>query len=692
MKSKTLVKWALATLLATPSAYALPSFVSRIPNGSVFSCANCHTATDPFTDSTRNAFGLAFAANNLTWDDVLAGKDSDGDGFSNGTELGDPTGSGTPIPGATVTNPGDPNSHPTATAPAITTQPQSQTVSEGANVTFTVVATGTAPLSYQWAKGGTDISGATTSTLTLNAVTLASAGTYTVRVSNSAGSVTSNPATLTVNAVAVAPTITTQPQSQTVNEGANVTFTVVATGTAPLAYQWSKGGTAIAGATTATLTLNAVTLASAGSYTVRVSNSAGAVTSNPAMLTVNAVAVAPTITTQPQSQTVNEGANVTFTVVATGTAPLSYQWSKGSTAIAGATSSTLTLNAVTLASAGSYTVRVSNSAGAVTSNPAMLTVNAVAVAPTITTQPQSQTVNAGANVTFMVVATGTAPLSYQWAKGGADIAGATSASFTITGVTIANAGTYTVRVSNSAGNVTSNPAILTVNPVGPTLSITLTSPTDGSTFTEPADLTLHAEVNSSLGVASVRFLEGTNVLATVTQTPYEFQVTGLAAGQYTFTASVTDSGGNTADSAPVSITVLSAGANLPPVVQMVAPRDGATFSTRSRITFAANASDPDGTIQSVEFFAGTQSLGLGTLVSDGEVDGEHEADREHQAEPEDDHGGTQPGIYILIASPLPVGNYVITAKATDNLGAVTTSDPVNIKVVQGREHGLFGRR
>jgi Zn-dependent metalloprotease len=84
--------------------------------------------------------------------------------------------------------------------------------------------------------------------------------------------------------------------------------------------------------------------------------------------------------------------------------------------------------------------------------------------PTITTHPQSQTVTAGANVTFTVVATGTPPLSYQWRKDGQDLAGATAASLVLNNVQTSHAGTYTVRVSNSAGAVTSNPATLTVSP------------------------------------------------------------------------------------------------------------------------------------------------------------------------------------------------------------------------------------
>ena len=182
-----------------------------------------------------------------------------------------------------------------------------------------------------------------------------------------AGSVTSATATLTVNSVTVAPTVTTQPASRTVTPGANVSFIVVATGTAPLGYQWQKNGVNVTGATAASLSLGNVSTADAGSYAVIVSNAAGSVTSATATLTVNAATVAPTITTQPVSQTVTAGANVSLTVAATGTAPLSYQWQKNGSSIAGATSPTLTLNGVTSTSAGSYRVVVTNPAGSATS-------------------------------------------------------------------------------------------------------------------------------------------------------------------------------------------------------------------------------------------------------------------------------------------------------------------------------------
>src|SRR2546430_1219231 len=185
-----------------------------------------------------------------------------------------------------------------------------------------------------------------------------------------------------------------------------------------------------------------------------------------ANFTANAAAVGPTITAQPANQTVTTGQTATFAVVAGGTAPLSYQWKKNGANITGATAASYTTPVTTTADSGStFAVVVTNTAGTVTSAAATLTVSAAAVAPTITTQPANQTVTAGQTATLAVVAGGTAPLSYQWQKNGANIAGATAASYTTPATTTADSGsTFAVVVSNSAGTVTSAAATLTVNP------------------------------------------------------------------------------------------------------------------------------------------------------------------------------------------------------------------------------------
>jgi hypothetical protein len=175
--------------------------------------------------------------------------------------------------------------------PVISQQPSSQAVIAGASTAFTVTASSPAPQTYQWRKDGTAIAGATSATLALSNVQTSAAGSYTVVVSNSAGSVTSSAATLTVTPITAAPVITTPPTLLTVTVGGTASFTVTATGNPTPTYQWKKNGTVITGATAATLTLANTQTSDAANYTVTVTNSAGAVTSSGAMLTVNAVAV-----------------------------------------------------------------------------------------------------------------------------------------------------------------------------------------------------------------------------------------------------------------------------------------------------------------------------------------------------------------------------------------------------------------
>jgi uncharacterized repeat protein (TIGR03803 family) len=167
--------------------------------------------------------------------------------------------------------------------PAITTQPQSASITVGSNVTFAITTTGTLPLSYQWQFNSTNIPGATDGTYTKISVGTNDAGLYSVLVTNVAGSVTSSNATLTLN---LPPTITTQPQSATATIGSNVTFTVTASGTAPLSYQWRFNGTNIAHAITSAYACSDVQAGAAGSYSVVVSNIAGTMASTDAVLTI----------------------------------------------------------------------------------------------------------------------------------------------------------------------------------------------------------------------------------------------------------------------------------------------------------------------------------------------------------------------------------------------------------------------
>ena len=209
------------------------------------------------------------------------------------------------------------------TVPAFLTSPASQTVTAGASVTLTAVASGDPAPTYQWKKGGIAIGGATGSSYPLASTVVGDTGNYTVVATNTAGTVTSNAAALTVNAGNTAPAITLQPVNHTVTAGGTTSFTVTASGIPTPAFQWKKNGVNIAGATSATLSLSNVQPADAASYTAVATNTAGTATSTAATLTVN---VAPAFTTQPLSQTVPVGGAVTFSVGVSGSPAPTYQW------------------------------------------------------------------------------------------------------------------------------------------------------------------------------------------------------------------------------------------------------------------------------------------------------------------------------------------------------------------------------
>jgi len=168
----------------------------------------------------------------------------------------------------------------------------------------------------------------------------------------------------------------------------------------------------------------------------------------------------PSITMQPQSQTNSVGASVSFNVMATGTAPLAYQWRFFGTNLNGVTTSSYSLTNVQSTNAGDYTVVITNLVGSVTSSVAKLTIT---TGPVITNQPLDLAVNVGENATFGVGASGGAPLNYQWRFNASDIAGATNPTYTHTNAQFADAGNYSVVVTNSSGSVTSRIAGLTVN-------------------------------------------------------------------------------------------------------------------------------------------------------------------------------------------------------------------------------------
>ena len=343
--------------------------------------------------------------------------------------------------------------------PVIATQPQSLVAAVGGNATFTVTVTDTNGVSYQWRKEGSPIAGATNDFLTLSNIQPADAGSYDVTVGNALGVTTSSSASLSIVG---APTITTQPLSRTVTQGGTFNFSVgIATSaTLPLRYQWRYNGSDIPGAINPVFTLANAQPSAAGLYSVLVANSLGTILSAEAALFVNSP---PMVVTHPTNQSVTLGSNVTFTVVASGGTPLTYQWRVNEAPIPGANNQSLTVTGAQLSSAGIYAVLVSDGTFSVFSSSAVLTV----LPPfAITPQPVGKATNVGGSATFTVGAVGlgtfNGPFTYQWTFNGAPLAGQTAPSLAFTGLALVNSGNYACVVDSPLGSITSSSALLTV--------------------------------------------------------------------------------------------------------------------------------------------------------------------------------------------------------------------------------------
>ena len=367
--------------------------------------------------------------------------------------------------------------HTLVGASGIVTTPSSLTATTGiaANAVFTVTGTIADPSSWQLIGNvppGMNFSGLTSSGI-VNVVTANGAavlsgtpttpGTYTFQMiaywyPNATGLSTSAKSyTVTVIQGAVTlPVLVSNPSSQTIITGSQLNLSVSVTGTAN--YQWQLNGVNIVGATQSSYSVTSATSVNAGTYTCLVSNSAGSVTSSPAVVTVVSAPVI--VSSPPPTQSVAIGSNVTLSVLASGSTTPNYQWQFNGVSIFGATSSTLSLNSVSAANSGTYTCIVSNIAGSVSTIPSVLSV--LANAPAILSNPTSQSATLGSTIVFSVSATSNASLTYQWNLNGVAIAGATSSSCIVKADSTSKAGNYTCVVTNSGGSVTTSPAVLSL--------------------------------------------------------------------------------------------------------------------------------------------------------------------------------------------------------------------------------------
>jgi hypothetical protein len=278
------------------------------------------------------------------------------------------------------------------------------------------------------------------------------------------------------------PAIIVPPVSQSVTVGFPATFTVAASGSGALNYQWYLGNAAIAGATGTSYTTPATVLANNNQVfmvTVTSASGYGAVTSNPVVLNVIAAANV-AITTQPASQTAVVGQAATLSVVASGSPQLNYAWYEDNALVTSGPQNNFTTPVLTVAGTHTFYVKVSNPLNTVQSSNAVLTVSA-ATPVSFTTQPASQIAATNQPVQLTAVVAGSSPYTYQWQftpKGGSAsvIAGATQASnsisYVIPAMSVENVGAYAVTVNNAANvAVTSNAAQVTLAPPGNNLAL-----------------------------------------------------------------------------------------------------------------------------------------------------------------------------------------------------------------------------
>lgn len=257
----------------------------------------------------------------------------------------------------------------TQTLPLFTLQPSGTNVARlGTNVTFQAQASGPQPIGYYWLKDELPLAGRVSSVLTLTNLQSTDAGRYAAVATNSFGAVTSSVTTLVID---LRPMILTQPADVVVAPGASTSLVVTAIGPS-LSYAWLHNQLPVAGATNPAFVINSAAPGVEGTYRVIITNDVGAITSRIASVTWSSATLA--ILTQPQSQIVELGSPHTFSVLASGVAPISYQWVKANVPVPDATNNILSIPSTVRTDGGSYRVVVSNPFLMLTSSNAVLTV------------------------------------------------------------------------------------------------------------------------------------------------------------------------------------------------------------------------------------------------------------------------------------------------------------------------------
>ncbi|MGC2765213.1 MAG: hypothetical protein WB607_06885 [Candidatus Acidiferrum sp.] len=444
------------------------------------------------------------------------------------------------------------------------TQPGSVTVPVGETATFSVTATGTGTMTYQWYKNGVAISGATSSTYTTPPAAAGDSGAvFTVTVSNSAGSATSGPATLTVLlpppvAKSLVPSAATPPYNSSVK----------------LFPTFSGGKTAVVGSHgvgSSDITTSAVSgssyptplLTSTTTYTLTVTDSKGNVVSTTCVVTPTPVTLTPI---SPANQTIAP-AQMSFSSTASGGATDGITWSASAGTFNGNVWTPPTV-------AGTYTI----TATSVDETSVSVTTTITLSTPVIMAQPASQHICTSGALTLSVSTSYAS--SYQWSLNGTAIPGATSSSYTVSSAQAANAGNYSVTVTNGLGSVTSSVATVAVGS-------TSISSNPASISLRPTQTGLFSVSGQGLGQISYQWYQipsgGTTgvALSGATSSNYTTPPVDTTDDGDQYYATVTDSCG-TLSSTNATLTVTAG--NVPPTIitqpagERVAPGGTTSFS------------------------------------------------------------------------------------------------------------------